>query len=234
MFDMVFDTSTFKTNLSESITLRRVWETIHSNSCPYLYNFHMHTNASDGQLLPSQLVDQAINIGLKGIAITDHHSLAGYEQAQSYRNRLQTINPNQELFNLWTGIEITSILQGVEVHILGYAFDPAHPVLKPYIQSVSPQGQDAKAEKVIRSIQEAGGLAILAHPFRYRRPAKELVSLAAQVGIDGIEAYYAYGNSYPWKPSPNQTQEALELAFKNGLYTTCGTDTHGLNLLKRV
>lgn len=231
---MVFITSVSQTNLPTSLSLRRVWETVHSNSCPYVYNFHLHTNASDGKLSPSQLVEQAINIGLKGLAITDHHSLAGYQQAQLYRNQIKTINPNQELFNLWTGIEITSNLQGTDVHILGYAFDPNHQALQPYTQSFAPQGREANAERVIASIQAAGGLAILAHPFRYRRPAKELVPLAAKLGIDGIEAYYAYGNSYPWKPSSHQTQEALELAFKNGLYTTCGTDTHGLNILKRL
>ncbi len=231
---MILTTSISTANLLKSLSLRRVWETVHSNSCPYVYNFHMHTNASDGRLDPLQLVEQAINIGLKGIAITDHHSIAGYEQAKIYRNQIQTNNPNQELFNLWTGIEITSNLKGTDVHILGYAFDPNDAALKPYIQSVAPQGQDANAQQVIASIHAAGGLAILAHPFRYRRPAKELVLLAAQLGIDGIEAYYAYGNSYPWKPSPNQTEAALELAFQNGLYTTCGTDTHGLNILKRV
>lgn len=231
---MVFTTSISTSYLPDSLTLRRVWETIHSNSCPHVYNFHMHTNASDGRLTPLQLVEQAIEIGLKGIAITDHHSLAGYQQAKSYKDRIQAANPNQELFNLWTGIEITSNLMGTEVHILGYAFDPNHRALTPYVQSTAPKAQDANAKKVIASIQEAGGLAILAHPFRYRRRAQELVPLAAKLGIDGIEAYYAYGNSNPWKPSPNQTEEALDLAFKNGLYTTCGTDTHGLNLLKRI
>ncbi|MDJ0576349.1 MAG: PHP domain-containing protein [Xenococcaceae cyanobacterium MO_234.B1] len=231
---MVVTTSVSTANLPDSLALRQVWETVHSNSCPYLYNFHMHTNASDGKLSPSQLVEQAIEIGLQGIAITDHHSVAGYQQAKSYRDKIQTTNPDLELFNLWTGIEITSNLHGVDVHILGYAFDPTHPALQPYIQSIGPQGQDAKAQKVIASIQEAGGLAILAHPFRYRRPAKELVPLAAQLGIDGIEAYYAYGNPDPWKPSASQTEEALELAFQNGLSITCGTDTHGLNLLQRL
>ncbi|HHP7230872.1 MAG TPA: PHP domain-containing protein [Xenococcaceae cyanobacterium] len=231
---MVVTTSAFTDNLSDSHNLRRVWETVHSKSCPKLYNFHMHTTASDGQLTPSQLVEQAIAIGLKGLAITDHHSVAGYQQAQSYRNQRQTTNPEPELFKLWTGIEITSNLHGTEVHILGYAFDPNHPALEIYTQSVSPQGREANAQKVIAAIQKAGGLAILAHPFRYRRSAKELVPLAAQLGIDGIEVYYAYGNPDPWQPSARQTKQALELAFRHGLATTCGTDTHGLSLLKRI
>ena len=214
-----------------SLSLERVWETIDFNSCPYNYNFHMHTIASDGKLTPSELVRQAIDIGLKGFAITDHHSVNGYQKAQVYLNELKQNDPTNQL-TLWTGFEVTSLLLGVEVHILGYAFDPEHPVLKPYLQSCSPSKPDAAAEKVIASIHQAGGLAVLAHPHRYRRSARELIPLAAKFGIDGVEAYYAYGKSSPWKPTSKKTEEALKLAADYKLYTTCGTDTHGSNLLQ--
>ncbi|NER51249.1 MAG: PHP domain-containing protein, partial [Symploca sp. SIO1A3] len=62
--------------------LKKVWENIQPDSCPYFYNFHMHTRCSDGQLEPEELIQQAISIGLKGLAITDHHSVAGYFAAQ--------------------------------------------------------------------------------------------------------------------------------------------------------
>ena len=58
--------------------LKKVWKCLDANSCPSQYNFHMHTIASDGKLTPINLVQQAVEIGLKGFAITDHHSVAGY------------------------------------------------------------------------------------------------------------------------------------------------------------
>ena len=214
-----------------SLSLERVWETIDFNSCPYHYNFHMHTIASDGKLTPSELVRQAIDIGLKGFAITDHHSVNGYQKAQVYLNQLKQKDPTNQL-TLWTGFEVTSYILEVKVHILGYAFDPEHPILKPYLQSCSPQGEDAAAQRVIDCIHQAGGLAVLAHPHRYRCSAQELIPLAAKFGIDGVEAYYAYGKSSPWKPTSKKTEEALKLAAEYNLYTTCGTDTHGSSLLQ--
>ena len=230
---MVAISSVVSLAAQNSLSLQRVWKTIDVNSCPYHYNFHMHTVASDGKLTPSELAQQALDIGLKGFAITDHHSVNGYRQAQAYLNQAKQQSSTNQLI-LWTGIEITSRLLEVDVHILGYAFNPEHPALQPYLQSSSPCGQEAKAHQVIDSIHQAGGLAVLAHPHRYRRSAKQLISLAAQLGIDGVEAYYAYGNSNPWRPTPKKTEEAQSLASQYNLYTTCGTDTHGSSLLERV
>jgi predicted metal-dependent phosphoesterase TrpH len=217
-----------------TLSLQRVWEAIDVNSCPYQYNFHLHTVASDGKLTPLELVQQALDINLKGFAITDHHSVNGYQQAQTYLNQLKQKSPTTHQLTLWTGIEITARLLQVDVHILGYTFDPQHPALKPYLQSCNPSGKDAEAKKVIHSIHEAGGLAVLAHPHRYRRSANELISLAAEFGIDGVEAYYAYENPRPWRPSPKKTEEIQQLASYYNLYTTCGTDTHGTNILQRL
>ena len=227
---MIAISSMLSSAAQDSLSLQRVWETIDVNSCPHHYNFHMHTVASDGKLTPSELIQQALDIKLKGFAITDHHSVEGYKEAQVYLNSLE----QNDRFTLWTGMEVTSLLLGVDVHILGYAFDPEHPVLQPYLQGHAPNREAAQAGKVIDSIHQAGGLAVLAHPHRYRRSAKELVPLAARAGVDGIEVYYSYGSSNPWKPTPKKTEKAYQLAERYNLYMTCGTDTHGDNLLSRV
>ncbi|MGK7899565.1 MAG: PHP domain-containing protein [Xenococcus sp. (in: cyanobacteria)] len=231
---MVVKIPTVKKLAQDSLRLKQVWQTVHSNSCPHTYNFHLHTTSSDGRLTPLEVVDQALEFGLQGLAITDHHSVNGYRQAQAYLNDIQEQNPGRDLFSLWTGTEITSNLQGVTVHILAYAFDPEHPAITPYLQSIAPLETEANAEIVIDNIHQAGGLAILAHPFRYRRPAAELIPLIAYLGIDGIEAYYSYAKTNPWKASPHQTEECLELAFQYNLHTSCGTDTHGTNISLRL
>lgn len=226
--------SSNKLTAQDTFSLKKAWTTIDAESCPHSYNFHLHTVFSDGQLKPSDLIQQAVTIGLKGFAITDHHSVEGYQQAQTYLDQLRQQDVTANIPHLWTGIEITSQLQDVEVHLLGYGFKPEHPALVPYLQGDRPLGKKADAQQVINTIHLAGGLVVLAHPARYRRSAFELIPLAAALGIDGVETYYAYNNPQPWHPSPAQTTQVNQLAAKYDLYNTCGTDTHGVNLLKRL
>ncbi len=136
--------------------------------------------------------------------------------------------------HLWTGVEITAELVGTQVHLLGYAFDQQHPSLQLYLQGKALQEGDPQAANVIAALHQAGGLVVLAHPERYRRPAKELIPVAAHLGIDGVETYYAYNNPNTWQPSPTQTQQVKHLSAAYGLLNTCGPDTHGLNLLQRL
>jgi predicted metal-dependent phosphoesterase TrpH len=217
-----------------SIALKQVWENLQPDSCPYSYNFHMHTVCSDGQLTPLALIEQAVTIGLKGMAITDHHSIRGYQAAKIWLESTQIEYPDISLPHLWTGVEINANLLGIEVHILGYAFDPEHAAIMPYLEGKSSEGDLLLAENVISALHQAGGITILAHPHRYQLSAYELIPAAVNLGIDGIEAYYAYGNPKPWKPSPVQTEQMLKISQEYGLLRTCGTDTHGVNLLQRI
>jgi predicted metal-dependent phosphoesterase TrpH len=175
------------------------------------------------------LIAQAVAIGLEDMAITDHHSVRGYQQAVVCLEKYDvTARPR-----LWIGTEITAYIGNVDVHILGYGFDPDHPRLAPYLQGREADRDFTGAERVIAAIQAAGGLAVLAHPSRYRRPAEELVAAAAAGGIDGLESFYAYRNTNPWLPTPSETARVLKLAQTYGLFSTCGTDTHGTNLQLR-
>jgi Predicted metal-dependent phosphoesterases (PHP family) len=77
--------SSLKPEAQNISALKQVFQTIDADSCPGSYNFHMHTVYSDGRLQPEALMEQAIARGLKGLAITDHHSTQGYVQAQDGR-----------------------------------------------------------------------------------------------------------------------------------------------------
>ncbi len=196
----------------------------------------MHTTHSDGQLSPDRLVDQVLEIGLKGFAITDHHSVSGSRVAQQYLQDWSSTPENsaKEAPHLWFGTEITSQLLDIEVHILGYAFDPEHSAIASYLQGTSPRGDRAQAHRVVAAIQKSGGIAVLAHPARYRKPYEQLIPAAVMVGIDGVETFYAYGNPKPWKASIEETKNVGKLSLQYKLLNTCGTDTHGKNLLQRV
>jgi len=224
------------TGTGDKAALEAVFANIDSDSCPTSYNFHMHTVHSDGRLHPKALMAQAIDIGLIGLAITDHHTVGGYYAARSWleTQQLKHPHPTSPLPHLWTGVEINADLLGTEVHILGYAFHPEHLRMQPYIQGKAPTGSDYQAANVIAAIQSAGGLAVLAHPDRYRISGSHLIPEAARLGINGIETYYAYDNPKPWRPSPKQTKAIRKLGQAYGLLHTCGTDTHGLSLLTRL
>ncbi|MEO1210214.1 MAG: PHP domain-containing protein [Cyanobacteria bacterium J06638_20] len=214
----------------DNAALQKVFESVTPASCPLSYNFHMHTICSDGRLTPEALIQQALSIGLRGLAITDHHSVGGFRRAQQWLSAHQP----EDAPHLWSGVEITSRLLNNDVHILAYAFDPEYADLQIYLQGDSVQGDRAHADVVIDIVHQAGGLAVLAHPDRYRSTAAELIPTAAELGIDGVETYYAYNNPNPWCPSPRQTREVFSLGECYGLLHTCGTDTHGLNLLQRI
>ena len=76
-------------------------------------DFHSHTNASDGRLTPTQLVELAVKMGVTTLAVTDHDSTEGLAEAQAAAAR----HPD---FTLVPGIEISTDIPGAEVHILGY------------------------------------------------------------------------------------------------------------------
>lgn len=222
--------------------LKNIFQQITGQSCPHHYNFHMHTHCSDGKLSPGELMEQAIGLQLQGFAITDHHTIRGYEQACQWLENWRWKHPSSwsskrsglKLPRLWRGVEITASLLDVDVHILGYAFNPKQADFKCYLQGGAPSGDKRQAQAVIRSIQAAGGVAVLAHPARYRRSPEELIPAAAALGIDGVETYYAYDHPAEWRPTPEKTERVEKLANAHHLLSTCGTDSHGLTLTRRI
>lgn len=84
-------------------------------------DLHIHSTASDGTLTPSELLEMAVQLGLKAIAITDHDTLSGSAAA------LAVGIP--ACLEFLTGIEISAAappgfrLSG-SIHVLGYGIDP--------------------------------------------------------------------------------------------------------------
>lgn len=76
-----------------------------------MIDLHSHTNQSDGTLSPAQLIEEAVQCGIRVLAISDHDTFAGYDQA------VGLTPPSLELV---CGIELSSKLNGRSVHLLGY------------------------------------------------------------------------------------------------------------------
>ena len=80
---------------------------------------HCHTTASDGRHTPAEVVRLAHQRGVALLAITDHDTLAGNEEAASVGQALHV--------RVIRGVEISALSLGGEVHVLGYGVQPRDP-----------------------------------------------------------------------------------------------------------
>ena len=84
-----------------------------------MIDFHLHSTSSDGFDTPSQLIDKAIGLNLKAIALTDHDTIIGLEEFISYGEEKNLI--------VIPGIEISIRHEPerdlIDVHIIGLNID---------------------------------------------------------------------------------------------------------------
>jgi 3',5'-nucleoside bisphosphate phosphatase len=83
-------------------------------------DLHTHTIFSDGQLTPEALVAHAVERQLVAIAVTDHDSIDGIARARAAAPAGLEIVP---------GIEISTTMNGHDLHVLGYFVDPGDAAL---------------------------------------------------------------------------------------------------------
>lgn len=243
------------------------------------YDLHIHTFYSDGLYSPSKVIDNATKIGLSGIAITDHDSVLGIEEAVVYSKQLDN-------FNIIPGIELSCIYDREEVHILGYFIDyndkdildvtkqlrehrvdrckkiierlsdlnikidinniqreddtdfvgrvaiARELIAKGYVSNIQEgfnkylnPGKPAYVERYKLSIEDAisliknaGGIPVLAHPGLLKNPS--IIEYCIKMGIEGLESIHS-------KHSPRQVNNFKNIAYKNDLISTGGSDCHG-------
>jgi len=85
-------------------------------------DLHIHSVYSDGSLTPEEIVETAMNTGLSAISITDHDNLLAYNCAKEYaKKRAEELN--RQPLEIISGIEVNTIYERQEVHILGYYID---------------------------------------------------------------------------------------------------------------
>lgn len=169
-------------------------------------DLHMHTTASDGLMTVQALLDSVARRGhLDVIAITDHDrldaSLWAYERRQRYP------------FGIVPGVEVSS----AEGHVLAL-----------WVTTPIPAG--LSMAETAAAVHEAGGIAVLAHPYfsqmgevrrawhAYRRDPHYLV----RAGLDGLEVFNAS------VVIPGSNRKAARVAAQLGLAMTGGSDAHTL------
>ncbi len=80
-------------------------------------DLHTHSNCSDGTLTPTELLQRASAAGVAILALTDHDTVSGLEEAQLEAGRTGV--------RLVPGVEISASWRAQALHVLGLWVDPA-------------------------------------------------------------------------------------------------------------
>jgi 3',5'-nucleoside bisphosphate phosphatase len=91
-------------------------------------DLHAHSNASDGSMSPTALVELGAGVGLTALALTDHDTVAGVaEAARAAAGRRMRFVP---------GVELSARMEGGTLHICGLFVDDAHPAIAAFLGDV--------------------------------------------------------------------------------------------------
>ena len=106
-----------------------------------MIDLHAHTTCSDGTDSPRQLINQALISGLSVVAITDHDSIAGWQEAkEALRLNLQLV----------PGAEISCLTKaGVSVHMLGLLFDGENQEMAKMLEET----RDGRIPRMVKMIE---------------------------------------------------------------------------------
>ena len=107
----------------------------------------MHTLASDGSDTPADVVRMAVELGLRAVAVTDHDTFAGLPEAIEAGARYGV--------EVVPGVELSTIYDGVEVHVLGYYMDAGHPRLRAMMARATAE-RNARNETMVQRLHDAG------------------------------------------------------------------------------
>jgi len=113
-----------------------------------IIDLHSHSTASDGTLKPSELVKEAKGMGIDILAITDHDSVDGVDEAlEEGKNSGIRVIP---------GIEISTYLREKELHMLAYFLDHNHSCLKHF----SSRRKEHRIQRIYRICEKLKDLGI--------------------------------------------------------------------------
>ena len=248
-------------------------------------DLHCHSYFSDGSLSPKDVVDLAKNNGVDVLALTDHDSVQGLDEARE-QSKLQGIR-------LIDGVEISVSWNKRTIHMVGLNINAEHQAMtelltknallrqqrvgqmveklakldidvQPYLDQVIPEnglvtrthlgralveigivnkmdkafkkylgkgkcayveGDWVSLKAAISAIKAAGGVAVIAHPMRYRLGATRLELLVkdfADAGGDALEVVTATQDI-------NQQRRCEQLVNRYGLTASIGSDFHSLD-----
>lgn len=128
-------------------------------------DLHVHSrNSGDNDADPEEIVERAIELGLDGIAFTEHYSYGASEPVERLREKYRNA------IMLFRGVEFSA----AEGHCLVFGADTDKMAIK-----------YASFSSVVRAVTDTGGVVIPSHPYRGSNSLGELITRVP--GICGVE-----------------------------------------------
>jgi predicted metal-dependent phosphoesterase TrpH len=121
----------------------------HQSSTPngkFFADLHIHSIYSDGSFNPYEIVQLCKRCNLKAIALTDHDTVSGVEEAVSY---------STHDFEVIPAVEMSSNIGDMDIHILGYYLDYKNHALLAYLDDFK-QHRAERVKKIIHKLHSNG------------------------------------------------------------------------------
>ncbi len=110
-------------------------------------DLHVHSTVSDGTLTPTQLVTQAVSLGLQALAITDHDTVEGLAEGLAAAEEADLL--------MIPAVELSASMNGLDMHILGYFIDHTDPTFLSRLAELR-KARVARAEQIVDALGKAG------------------------------------------------------------------------------
>ncbi|HDB9421402.1 TPA: 5'-3' exoribonuclease [Escherichia coli] len=183
-----------------------------------IYDLHSHTTASDGCLTPEALVHRAVEMRVGTLAITDHDTTAAISPAR------EEISRSGLALNLIPGVEISTVWENHEIHIVGLNIDITHP-LKCEFLAQQTERRNQRAQLIAERLEKAqipgalegaqrlaqGGAVTRGHFARFLVECGKASSMA-----DVFKKYLARGKTGYVPPQWCTIEQAIDVIHHSG------------------
>ena len=183
-----------------------------------IYDLHSHTTASDGMLSPEALVHRAVDMRIGTLAITDHDSIDAIAAAQAEIARAGLA------LRLITGVEISTVWENHEIHIVGLNIDIHHPRMIAFLAEQKERRQQ-RAKLIAERLEKAhipgaweGALALAAGGAVTRGHFARFLVEAGKAGnmADVFKKYLARGKTGYVPPQWCTIDQAIDVIHHSG------------------
>lgn len=119
---------------------------LHSHNL-HSYDLHCHSTASDGVLTPTEVVQRAALQGVTVLALTDHDTISGLDEA--------ALEAQKQGIRLINGVEISTSWQNRGIHIVGLNFDKTNQQINALLAKQAELRQQ-RAIDIAKKLEKAG------------------------------------------------------------------------------
>ncbi|HCO7573578.1 5'-3' exoribonuclease [Escherichia fergusonii] len=183
-----------------------------------IYDLHSHTTASDGCLTPEALVHRAVEMRVGTLAITDHDTTAAIAPAR------EEISRSGLALNLIPGVEISTVWENHEIHIVGLNINIAHSAMSEFLAQQT-ERRNQRAQLIAERLEKAqipgalegaqrlaqGGAVTRGHFARFLVECGKASSIA-----DVFKKYLARGKTGYVPPQWCTIEQAIDVIHHSG------------------